>query len=63
MAVSQRIGSELTAVHVLPQLKELFDELAFSQETAHKSSFRRSSKVPESNDHEEAQIESRMDLV
>eukprot|EP00257_Ricinus_communis_P016496 XP_015574682.1 protein GFS12 [Ricinus communis] len=34
MSVCQQIGPELTASHVLPQLKELFDELAFSQETS-----------------------------
>ncbi|OMO58531.1 hypothetical protein COLO4_34545 [Corchorus olitorius] len=33
LTICQRIGPELTALHVLPQLKELFDELAFSQES------------------------------
>ncbi|CAH9108524.1 unnamed protein product, partial [Cuscuta europaea] len=31
IAVSQQIGPHLTAFHVLPTLKELFDDLAFSQ--------------------------------
>ncbi|KAE9455044.1 hypothetical protein C3L33_13054, partial [Rhododendron williamsianum] len=33
IAICERIGPDLTALHVLPKLKELFDELAFSQET------------------------------
>ncbi|PPD80535.1 hypothetical protein GOBAR_DD22544 [Gossypium barbadense] len=37
MAICQRIGPELTALHVLPQLKVLFDELAFSQESSNGS--------------------------
>lgn len=64
MAVCQRIGPDLTALHVLPQLKELFDELAFSQETASgSSSFCRSLNISKSKVDGEAQIESRMDLV
>lgn len=62
MAVCQRIGPDLTALHVLPQLKELFDELAFSPETANAStSPDRRSKVSKLKDG--ALIESRMDLV
>ncbi|KAL7197331.1 hypothetical protein ACSBR2_019971 [Camellia fascicularis] len=34
IAICERIGPDLTALHVLPKLKELFDELAFSQETS-----------------------------
>ncbi|WCJ23220.1 protein serine/threonine kinase protein tyrosine kinase ATP binding protein kinase [Euphorbia peplus] len=64
MAVCQRIGPELTAEHVLPQLKEFFDELAFSQESASGSgSFSKSSRVSKNRIDGEAQIESRMDLV
>ncbi|XP_065863926.1 protein GFS12 [Euphorbia lathyris] len=64
MAVCQRIGSELTAEHVLPQLKEFFDELAFSQERENGSgSFSRSSRVSKPRIDGEVQIESRMDLV
>ncbi|KAK6265211.1 hypothetical protein QUC31_016048 [Theobroma cacao] len=64
MAICQRIGPELTAVHVLPQLKELFDELAFSQESFNGSgSTGKTSKVSKSKVNGEFQIESRMDLV
>ncbi|XP_043709208.1 protein GFS12 isoform X5 [Telopea speciosissima] len=64
VAVCQRIGPDLTALHVLPQLKELFDELAFSQERAYgSSSVGRSLKVSRPKQNEDAQIESRMDLV
>lgn len=64
MAICQRIGPELTALHVLPRLKELFDELAFSQESSNGSgSLSRSLKVPKPKVDGESQIESRMDLV
>ncbi|XP_031256379.1 protein GFS12 [Pistacia vera] len=64
MTICQRIGPELTALHVLPRLKELFDELAFSQETANSSgSLGRSLKIPKTKVDGESQIESRMDLV
>ncbi|XP_038721856.1 protein GFS12 isoform X2 [Tripterygium wilfordii] len=64
MAVCHRIGADLTALHVMPRLKELFDELAFSQETSYGSgSFGRSSNISPSTIEGEAQIESRMDLV
>ncbi len=64
MAVCQRVGPELTALHVLPQLKELFDELAFSQETANGSgTFVRNLRISKAKVDGEAQIESRMDLV
>lgn len=53
-----RIGPDLTALHVLPKLKELFDELAFSQEAADCSV----SKVRKRNVGE-TQFESRIDLV
>ncbi|XP_024023375.1 protein GFS12 isoform X2 [Morus notabilis] len=62
MSICQQIGPELTALHILPQLKELFDELAFSQETSSSSSGR-SLKVSKQKNEGEAQIESRMDLV
>lgn len=64
MAICQRIGPELTALHVLPQLKELFDELAFSQETAFGSSAsNNSSRVSKPKNDGVAIIESRMELV
>lgn len=64
MAICQRIGPDLTAFHVLPHLKELFDELAFSQECSDESgSLGGSLKVPKPKVDGESQIESRMDLV
>ncbi|XWS08435.1 hypothetical protein CRYUN_Cryun40dG0002300 [Craigia yunnanensis] len=64
MAICQRIGPELTALHVLPQLKVVFDELAFSQESFNGSgSLGKSLKVLKSKVNGEFQIESRMDLV
>jgi WD repeat-containing protein 81 len=64
MAVCQQIGPDLTALHVLPQLKELFDELAFSQEIAEGSASPvRSLKVSKPKIDGEVQIESRIDLV
>ncbi|KAG5557112.1 hypothetical protein RHGRI_007397 [Rhododendron griersonianum] len=33
IAICERFDPDLTALHVLPKLKELFDELVFSQET------------------------------
>ncbi|XP_050372767.1 protein GFS12 isoform X2 [Argentina anserina] len=62
MAICQRIGPDLTSLHVLPQLKELFDNLAFSPETANAStSPGRKSKILKLKDG--AVIESRMDLT
>ncbi|XP_031384757.1 protein GFS12 isoform X2 [Punica granatum] len=65
LALCQRIGPDLTALHVLPQLKGLFDELAFSQETASGSgsSLGRSLKASKLKINEGPGIESRMDLV
>eukprot|EP00261_Vitis_vinifera_P034416 XP_019075659.1 PREDICTED: protein GFS12 isoform X2 [Vitis vinifera] len=64
IALCQRIGPDLTAFHVLPKLKELFDELAFSQETANGSgSLGRALKFAKSKVDEEAHMGSRMDLV
>lgn len=64
IALCQRIGPDLTAFHVLPKLKELFDELAFSQETSNGSgSLGRTLKFAKSKVDEEAQMGSRMDLV
>ncbi|GAB4859035.1 hypothetical protein Ancab_010503 [Ancistrocladus abbreviatus] len=64
VAVCQQIGPILTASHVLPQLKDLFDELAFSEEsTSRPVSVGQSLKVLKLKADEEGQIESRMDLV
>ncbi|KAL2459379.1 protein serine/threonine kinase [Forsythia ovata] len=62
--VCLQIGPDLTASHVLPKLKELFDELAFSQGKDNYSvHFRGSLKGPRTKVDEEERIESRMDLV
>ena len=64
IAICQRIGPELTASYVLPQLKDLFNELAFSQETVGSSSSSgKSLKISKSKVDQETQIESRIDLV
>jgi len=62
--VCQRIGPDFTVSHVMPQLKELFEELAFSQEAAYgPSSSGRNLKVSRSKSDEDVQIESRLDLL
>lgn len=64
ITVCQQIGPDLTALHVVPQLKELFDELAFSQESSSvPASLGKSYKISKDRSDKEAQIESRMDLV
>ena len=64
ITLCQRIGPDLTALHVLPKLKELFDELAFSPETANGSgSLGRALRFAKSKVDEESQMGSRMDLV
>ncbi|XP_054822309.1 protein GFS12 isoform X2 [Prosopis cineraria] len=63
-AICQRIGQDLTVLHILPKLKELFDELAFSKEVAKGSATAgRSLKIANLKIGGELQIESRMDLV
>ncbi|KAK3025328.1 hypothetical protein RJ639_043837 [Escallonia herrerae] len=62
IGICQQIGPDLTALHVLPKLKELFDELAFSQETSNSFGFLGES-FNMSRKSEEDQIKSRMDLV
>ncbi|CAM8986013.1 unnamed protein product [Rhodiola kirilowii] len=57
-----RIGPDLTALHVLPKLKELFDELAFSQEAADASASK-GRKINGSKPLGETQFERRIDLV
>ncbi|KAK7270556.1 hypothetical protein RIF29_23782 [Crotalaria pallida] len=62
--ICQRIGADLTALHILPKLKELFDELAFSQEISKGSTtVGRNLKVARLKIGGDLQIESRMDLV
>ncbi|CAL5209622.1 unnamed protein product [Lathyrus oleraceus] len=62
--ICQRMGADLTALHILPKLKELFDELAFSQEISKGSTtVGRNFKVSKLKIGGDFQIESRMDLV
>ncbi|KAK7391080.1 hypothetical protein VNO78_19430 [Psophocarpus tetragonolobus] len=62
--ICQRIGADLTALHILPKLKELFDELAFSQEISKGSTtIGRNLKVVKTKMGGDLHIESRMDLV
>ncbi|XAR49747.1 hypothetical protein NMG60_11033036 [Bertholletia excelsa] len=64
ISICERIGPDFTALYVLPKLKELFDELAFSQVTTMSSaSLERSFKVTKPDTEESDQIESRMDLA
>ncbi|CAE6108597.1 unnamed protein product [Arabidopsis arenosa] len=64
MSICQRIGQEMTALHVLPQLKELFDEFAFSEKSADASdSLSWKIRTAEQNFHPESPIKNRMDLV
>ncbi|CAH2072430.1 unnamed protein product [Thlaspi arvense] len=64
MSICQRIGQELTALHVLPQLKELFDEFAFSEKSTDASdSLSWKIRTAEQNFHPESPIKSRMILV
>ncbi|KAJ0976456.1 hypothetical protein J5N97_018421 [Dioscorea zingiberensis] len=60
----QRIGQDLTTSFVLPQLKNLFDELAFSQRSVSRpNSVGRNLKLARSKVDEDAHIENRIDLV
>ncbi|XP_027364053.1 protein GFS12 [Abrus precatorius] len=62
--ICQRIGADLTALHILPKLRELFDELAFSQEISKGSTtVGRNLKVNKLKIGGDLQIETRMDLV
>ncbi|XP_006349860.1 protein GFS12 isoform X2 [Solanum tuberosum] len=64
LALCQQIGSDLTALHVLPKLRQLFDELAFSQEKAGHSSIKGGSlRGPNTKGEDENKITSRLDLV
>lgn len=64
MSICQRIGQELTALHVLPQLKELFDEFAFSEKSTDASeSLNWKIRTMDQNFHSESPIKSHMDLV
>lgn len=64
VAICEQIGPDFTALHVLPKLKGLFDELAFSQEISLASvSLDRSLSISRPVIDEEGQMESHMNLV
>ncbi|KAF3641023.1 putative signal recognition particle 19 kDa protein-like [Capsicum annuum] len=64
LALCQQIGSDLTVLHVLPKLKQLFDELAFSQEKAGYSSIQGGSlRGPNAKGEDKNKITNRLDLV
>ncbi|CAN4104654.1 unnamed protein product [Withania somnifera] len=63
LALCPQIGSDLTALHVLPKLRQLFDEFSFSQEKAGHSSIRGGSiRGPNTKGEDENKITSRLDL-
>ncbi|GJN05367.1 hypothetical protein PR202_ga22988 [Eleusine coracana subsp. coracana] len=59
----QRIGPDNTSVYVLPQLKELFAELAFSHDSSGLSLLAKGSQISEGNKSDPIKLESRIDLV
>lgn len=59
----RRIGPENTSIYVLPQLKELFAELAFSQESSGLNLLTKGLRISEGNKSEAITMESRIDLV
>ncbi|KAG2588470.1 hypothetical protein PVAP13_5NG345700 [Panicum virgatum] len=59
----RRIGPDNTSIYVLPQLKELFAELAFSHESSSLSLLTKGLKTSEGNKSESITMESRIDLV
>ncbi|XP_022999796.1 protein GFS12 isoform X1 [Cucurbita maxima] len=64
MTVCQLIGPDMIALHLIPQLREVFDELAFSQEAAYRStSLGKSMKVSGPSSDGDVPNEGRMDLV
>nr|CAD1829709.1 unnamed protein product [Ananas comosus var. bracteatus] len=63
VGLCQRIGPEYTSMYILPNLKELFAELAFSQITFGPTPSGRSLKISKLKLDDDVKIESRMDLV
>lgn len=64
MTICELIGPDMTALHLIPQLREVFDELAFSQEAAYRStSLDRNMKASKPNIDGDVANEGRMDLV
>ncbi|XP_073275197.1 protein GFS12 [Primulina huaijiensis] len=61
--ICQQIGADLTAVHVLPKLRELFSELAFSNENDNHVHLGGNLKGQRMKFSKEDGFESRMDLV
>lgn len=61
--VCQQIGPDSTALHVLPKLKELFDEFAFSQKNTYSVNLTGNMSGSKVKVGEEDCIENRMDLV
>ncbi|TVU21077.1 hypothetical protein EJB05_30691, partial [Eragrostis curvula] len=59
----QRIGPENTSMYVLPQLKELFAELAFSHDSSGLSLPTKGLHISEGNKSEPIKMECRTDLV
>ncbi|URD81742.1 WD domain, G-beta repeat [Musa troglodytarum] len=64
ISVCKRLGPDFTSLYVLPQLKILFDELAFSQSaTPRPDASGRNVRIFKQKVEEDIRIESRMDLV
>lgn len=59
----QRIGPENTFIYVLPQLKELFAELAFSHDSSGLNHPTKGFKSSDGNKSEPIKVESRIDLL
>jgi WD repeat-containing protein 81 len=59
----QRIGPENTFIYVLPQLKELFVELAFSHDSSGFNHPTKGIKSSDGNKSEPIKVESRIDLL
>ena len=58
-----RIGPDNTVIYVLPHLKELFAELAFSHDSSAVSLPTKGLKISEGYKSEPSKMESRIDLV
>ncbi|WOL15766.1 protein GFS12 isoform X2 [Canna indica] len=64
ISLCKRLGPDFTSLYIMPQLKDLFDELAFSQSAnSRPGSSGRNLKVAKQKMDYIIQIESRMDLV
>ncbi|RRT85215.1 hypothetical protein BHE74_00007375 [Ensete ventricosum] len=64
ISLCKRLGPDFTSLYVLPQLKILFDELAFSHSaTPRPDASGRNVRISKQKVEEDIRIESRMDLV